>query len=73
MDDPPKADLKADLKAGDLLEPGYSSNYGERRTANYVNLSSAQIRRLNRPEATDSWFALVAAVAALASAFVVRP
>jgi hypothetical protein len=25
---------KADLKAGDLLAPGYSSNYGERRTAN---------------------------------------
>jgi hypothetical protein len=25
---------KAALKAGDLLEPGYSSNYGERRTAN---------------------------------------
>jgi hypothetical protein len=27
---------KTDLKVGDLLEPGYSSNYGERRTANYV-------------------------------------
>jgi hypothetical protein len=29
---------KADLKAGALLEPGYSSNYGERREANYVYL-----------------------------------
>jgi len=27
---------KADLKAGALLEPGYSSNYRERREANYV-------------------------------------
>src|SRR5665647_3337258 len=31
---------KTDLKAGDLLEPGYSSNYGERRTANYVYLTA---------------------------------
>lgn len=31
---------KADLKVGDLLEPGYSSNYGERRTANYVYLTA---------------------------------
>ena len=31
---------KADLKAGDLLEPGYSSNYGERREANYVYLTA---------------------------------
>jgi Rifampin ADP-ribosyl transferase len=29
-----------DLKVGDLLEPGYSSNYGERRTANYVYLTA---------------------------------
>lgn len=27
---------KADLKVGDLLEPGYHSNYGERKKANYV-------------------------------------
>jgi hypothetical protein len=31
---------KADLKAGALLEPGYSSNYGERREANYVYLTA---------------------------------
>lgn len=30
---------KADLKVGDLLNPGYSSNYGERKQANYVYLS----------------------------------
>ena len=31
---------KADLKAGDLLEPGYSSNFGERRKASYVYLTA---------------------------------
>jgi len=31
---------KADLKAGDLLEPGYSSNYGEQRKASYVYLTA---------------------------------
>lgn len=31
---------KADLKPGDLLEPGYSSNYGEQRRANYVYLTA---------------------------------
>jgi hypothetical protein len=31
---------KADLKAGALLEPGYSSNYGKQRTANYVYLTA---------------------------------
>jgi hypothetical protein len=31
---------KADLKAGDVLEPGRGSNYGERRTANYVYLTA---------------------------------
>ena len=33
---------KADLKAGDMLEPGYSSNYGERKKANYVYLTATQ-------------------------------
>jgi rifampin ADP-ribosylating transferase len=33
---------KADLKAGNLLEPGYSSNFGERRTANYVYLTATK-------------------------------
>ena len=27
---------KAGLKVGDLLEPGYHSNYGERKKANFV-------------------------------------
>lgn len=31
---------KADLKPGDLLVPGYSSNYGEQKKANYVYLTA---------------------------------
>ena len=31
---------KADLSAGDLLEPGNSSNYGKRGKANYVYLTA---------------------------------
>jgi rifampin ADP-ribosylating transferase len=31
---------KADLKVGDLLEPNYHSNYGERKKANYVYLTA---------------------------------
>ena len=31
---------KATLKIGDLLEPGYSSNYGEHRKANFVYLTA---------------------------------
>lgn len=31
---------KADLKDGDLLESNYSSNYGERKKANYVYLTA---------------------------------
>ena len=31
---------KADLKLGDLLEPGYSSNYGDRKKANFVYLTA---------------------------------
>lgn len=31
---------KADLKPGDLLEPGYHSNYGEGKRANYVYLTA---------------------------------
>ena len=31
---------KADLKPGGLLEPGYSSNFGERRKANYIYLTA---------------------------------
>ncbi|MDR0416520.1 MAG: NAD(+)--rifampin ADP-ribosyltransferase [Propionibacteriaceae bacterium] len=31
---------KADLKPGDLLEAGFASNYGQRRTANFVYLTA---------------------------------
>lgn len=31
---------KADLKPGDVLEPGYSSNFGERRKANHLYLTA---------------------------------
>lgn len=31
---------KADLKTGDLLDPGHSSNYGEQNKANYVYLTA---------------------------------
>lgn len=31
---------KADLKAGDTLEPGYNSNYGKRKKAGFVYLTA---------------------------------
>ncbi len=31
---------KADLKPGDLLRPGYSSNFGKRVTANFIYLTA---------------------------------
>ncbi|KIC94399.1 NAD(+)--rifampin ADP-ribosyltransferase [Flavihumibacter solisilvae] len=31
---------KADLKPGDLIEPGYNSNYGTRKQASYVYLTA---------------------------------
>lgn len=31
---------KADLQPGDLLAPGHSSNFGARRTANYIYLTA---------------------------------
>jgi hypothetical protein len=31
---------RADLKPGDLIEPGYSSNFGKRKRANYVYLTA---------------------------------
>ena len=31
---------KADLKIGDLIEPGYNSNYGQRKNAKYIFLSA---------------------------------
>ena len=45
MTDTPQAELlyhgtKATLEAGDLLGPGFASNYGRRRTAAYVYLTA---------------------------------
>jgi hypothetical protein len=31
---------KADLKPGDLIEPGYASNYGDRKRGNFIYLSA---------------------------------
>ena len=31
---------KAELQPGDLLEPGYSSNFGERKKANFIYLTA---------------------------------
>lgn len=31
---------KADLRPGDLIEPGYASNYGKRKKASYVYLTA---------------------------------
>lgn len=31
---------KTDLKPGDLIEPGYNSNYGKRKKATYVYLTA---------------------------------
>lgn len=31
---------RADLKTGELIEPGYSSNYGQRKKARYVYLTA---------------------------------
>ena len=31
---------KADLQPGDLLEPGYSSNFGEGRAANFIYMTA---------------------------------
>lgn len=31
---------KADLKPGDLMEPGYNSNYGKRKKAAYIYLTA---------------------------------
>lgn len=31
---------RADLKTGELIEPGYSSNYGQRKKASYVYLTA---------------------------------
>jgi hypothetical protein len=47
---------KADLKPGDLIEPGYNSNYGERKKAAYVYLTAtldAATWGANWPSARD--------------------
>ena len=31
---------KADLKVGDLIQPGYASNYGKRKQANFIYLAA---------------------------------
>jgi len=31
---------KANLKPGDLIRPGYNSNYGKRKEANFVYLTA---------------------------------
>lgn len=31
---------KADLKVGDLIEPGFNSNFGQRKNAKYIFLSA---------------------------------
>ena len=31
---------KADLKLGDVIEPGFSSNYGQRKNARYIYLTA---------------------------------
>ena len=31
---------KADLRPGDVLQPGYQSNFGSRRTANFIYLTA---------------------------------
>lgn len=35
---------KADLRAGDMIEPGYTSNYGKRKLAAFVYLSATLVR-----------------------------
>jgi hypothetical protein len=42
---------KADLKRGDLIQPGYSSNYGKRKEAAYVYLTAT----LNAATWGPSW------------------
>ena len=47
---------KTDLKPGDLIEPGYNSNYGKRKKAAYVYLTTtldAATWGLSWPSAKD--------------------
>jgi rifampin ADP-ribosylating transferase len=56
---------RADLKPGDLIEPGYSSNYGQRTKASYVYLA----RTLD----AATWGAELAAGAGLGRIYRVQP
>lgn len=56
---------RADLKPGDLIEPGYSSNYGKRTKASYVYLT----RTLD----AATWGAELAAGAGLGRIYRVQP
>jgi hypothetical protein len=56
---------RADLKPGDLIEPGYNSNYGKRTKASYVYLT----RTLD----AATWGAELAAGAGLGRIYVVKP
>ena len=56
---------RADLKPGDLIEPGYNSNYGERTKASYVYLT----RTLD----AATWGAELAAGEGLGRIYLVEP
>ena len=56
---------RADLKPGDLIEPGYNSNYGKRTKASYVYLA----RTLD----AATWGAELAAGAGAGRIYVVQP
>jgi len=56
---------RADLKPGDLIEPGYNSNYGKRTKASYVYLT----RTLD----AATWGAELAAGAGLGRIYLVKP
>lgn len=56
---------KADLKHGDLLAPGYGSNYGQRKKANHVYFSATMDAAI--------WGAELAAGAGRARIYIVEP
>jgi hypothetical protein len=56
---------KADLKLGDLIEPGYASNYGKRKEARFVYLSATMDAAI--------WGAELAAGAGRGRVYVVEP
>lgn len=56
---------KADLKLGDLIEPGYSSNYGKRKQAIFVYLTATMDAAI--------WGAELAVGAACGRIYIVEP